>query len=279
MAFAADFALAVENVLVMAELCVLALLTSQFASDARRLNAIVLVVCFVALYSAALAVAATALFYAGIETSLLGDYGALGASDRYARIAAGFESATLLGSFCIFASAIAARDDSTLPIGLRRMTQVALAVVVVMTLSRAVLGFAAAIAIRAAYRPSQPRVVRIAAVTGVVVSVLLIVALTVGRPHVDLSDPGASSYEFATEQVDRWNFAGDGIEAFADRPLVGHGPGALTASYLYEDYRAHITPLNVAATMGIAALAALVFLIVTLQRNRRRPTTNATRSA
>jgi O-antigen ligase len=143
-------------------------------------------------------------------------------------------------------------------------------------LSRAVLGFVAAVAIRAAYRTSQSRAVRVAAVTGVVVSVLLIVALTVGRPHVDLSDPGASSYEFATEQVDRWNFAGDGIKAFADRPLVGHGPGALTASYLYEDYRVHITPLNVAATMGIPAVAALVFLIVALWRNRRRPTPIAT---
>jgi hypothetical protein len=41
-------------------------------------------------------------------------------------------------------------------------------------------------------------------------------------------------------------------------------------------FRAHFTPLNVAATMGLPALAALVFLVVVLWRERRRPTPIAT---
>ena len=41
-------------------------------------------------------------------------------------------------------------------------------------------------------------------------------------------------------------------------------------------FRAHLTPLNIAATMGLPALAAFAFLILTLWRNRRRPTPIAT---
>ena len=51
-AYAADQKLAFENVLLMVELAVLALLTSVFASDSRRLPAIGWTVCFVALYTA-----------------------------------------------------------------------------------------------------------------------------------------------------------------------------------------------------------------------------------
>lgn len=40
--------------------------------------------------------------------------------------------------------------------------------------------------------------------------------------------------------------------------------------------RAHVTLLNIAATMGIPALAAITFLIVILWRNRWRPTPIAT---
>jgi hypothetical protein len=37
-----------------------------------------------------------------------------------------------------------------------------------------------------------------------------------------------------------------------------------------------LTPLNIAATMGIPAVAALAFLLIALWRNRRRPTPIAT---
>lgn len=37
-----------------------------------------------------------------------------------------------------------------------------------------------------------------------------------------------------------------------------------------------MTPLNIAATMGLPALAAMVFLFVTLWRHRRRPIPIAT---
>jgi O-antigen ligase len=275
-AFAVDQGTAALNVLLMTELCVLALLTSEFASDSRRLNAIVLVVAFVALYTAALAVLGLALFYAGLDTSLLDAYGSLTPSDRYARIAGGFESAPLLGSFCIFASAVMAREDTTLPRRLRLATQVALAAVVVVTFSRAMIGFAAAIAIRAGYaRRHSPRA-RLAAATVVIGAVAILAVLTVGRLQVDPATPSSASYDVPGPRNGRWDHIGDGLEAFAERPLTGEGPGALTSEFEGKSFRVHVTPLNVAATMGLPALAAITFLIVTLWRNRRRPTPIAT---
>ena len=73
--YAADQGLASENVLLTVEPLVLALLTSVFASDSRRLPAIGWTVCFVALYMAVLAAVGLGLFYAGTDTSLIGAYG------------------------------------------------------------------------------------------------------------------------------------------------------------------------------------------------------------
>ena len=55
-AFAIDHGTSAANLLLMVELCILALLTSEFASDQARLNAIVLVITLVALYTGVLAV-------------------------------------------------------------------------------------------------------------------------------------------------------------------------------------------------------------------------------
>jgi hypothetical protein len=276
MLFASDRATAAENVLVMAELCILAVLTSVFASNGRRLNAIVLVVCLVALYSAALAAIGIGLFYAGMESSLVGEYGSLAPSEAYVRVAAGFESPPLLASFCIFASAVVARDDSTLPLGLRRATQVALAALVLATFSRAAIAFVAAAAIRVGYARRRSRLAVAAAASVVASAAVLTVGLTIGYLEVDPADPAQASYEVPGEENGRWDNIGDGVDAFADRPLVGHGPGALTARFDGKEFRAHMTPVNIAATMGIFALAAFVFLIVTLWRNRPRPTPIAT---
>ena len=111
----------------MFELAVLALLTSEFASERRGLRAIVVVIAGVSLVTAALAALGLALFYAGEHTSLIGAYGEqFVASDSYARVAAGFNSPALLASFCIFASAVVAREDSPLPARITTATQVAL---------------------------------------------------------------------------------------------------------------------------------------------------------
>jgi O-Antigen ligase len=274
--FAANQELGAKNVLLMAELAVIAILTSEFASDPKRLTAIVLVIALVALYTAILAFVALALFYAGVETSLLGAYGEqFVPSDNYARVAAGFASPPLLGSFCIFASAVVARQDADLPAWLRPATQAALAAGVLLTLSRAILGFAAALAIRAALAPGASRRARFAAFAFVVASIVVIGALTLGRLHLDPTRPSTVSYEVPDPHNRREAFE-TSIETLGDHPIIGEGPGSLPGENRAAPFRAHLTPLNIAATMGIPALLAATFLLLTLWRNRRPPTPSAT---
>ena len=61
-------------------------------------------------------------------------------------------------------------------------------------------------------------------------------------------------------------------ETFADHPVLGTGPGSLTGDLEGGAIRAHLTPLNVAATVGAPALAALAFAVLAIWRQRRRPT-------
>ena len=70
------------------------------------------------------------------------------------------------------------------------------------------------------------------------------------------------------------------LKTFEHHPLFGIGPGALPG--LNNDgvpFRPHFTPLNVAATLGLPALCALVAMLVLLWRTRRRPTDVALWSA
>jgi O-antigen ligase len=264
------------NGLLVLELCVLAFLTSQFTTNRRRLNAVVLVVAIVALYTAGLAVLGLGLFYAGLDSSLVGGYGALTPTDRYARVAAGFYSPALLSSFCIFASALVAHEDAEIPRRLRRAAQIALAGLVILTFSRAVIGFAAAIAIRAGFARRDSRGMRFATGAAVVVAVGLMVALTVGRLQIDPSRPTSISYAVPGQYNFRWHQVNDGLDSIAEHPLVGKGPGSLPSDAFGVPSRAHVTPLQIAVTMGLPALGAMVFLVATLWRNRRRPTPIAT---
>jgi hypothetical protein len=276
LAFASDLTLGAKTLLLMAELCVLAFLTSEFASEPGGIQAIVWTVVFVTLYTAILAVVGLALFYAHIHTSILGAYGEqYVASNRYARIAAGFESPPFLGSFCIFASALVAREDVSIPRHLRLVTQMALAALVLLTFARAIIGFAAAIAIRAGYRHRRSRRARAAAIAFVVASIAVIAALTAGRFHLDPTRPSTITYTVPDPHNRRQAFV-TSLDTLGDHPIVGEGPGSLTGLNRRAPFRAHMTALNVAATMGVPALAALTFIIVVLWRNRRRPIPIAT---
>jgi len=276
LAFANDQSLGAKTVLLMTELCVLAFLSSEFASEPARLEAIVWTVVLVTLYTVVLAIVGLILFYAGVHTSILGVYGQQYiASSRYARIAAGFESPPLLGSFCIFASALVARDDVALPKRVRLATQIALGGLVLLTFARAVIGFAAAIAIRAAYRRRDSRRARVAGTAFVIAWIAVIAALTAGRLHLDPTRPETATYSVPDPHNRRQAFV-TSLDTLGNHPFVGQGPGSLTGVNAGSPFRAHMTPLNVAATMGLPALAALTFLVITVWRNRRRPTPIAT---
>ena len=263
-----------QNLVLMAELVVLAVLTSEHAAKRERLNAIVVVVMLTSLVTAVLAVLGLALFYLDVRTSLLGLYGDLVASDRYARVAAGFYSAPLLGSFCIFASAVVAREDSDLPRRARQLTQAALALTVLLTFSRAILGFAAAAAIRVA-ASSTSRRARALALALVVGCVGVMVALTAGHLKVDPARPLSATYALGG-RGDRYETLRTSVHTLAEHPLLGTGPGSLPGKRKGEPIDAHVTPVNVAATLGVPALGVLVLFVVMLWRRRKRPTDVAT---
>lgn len=270
--FASDSQTAVVNLLIAAELVLLAAMTSSFASNRDRLRWIVLVVLGLALVTAALVLIALTLFYLGERTALLGAYGEqFISSDTYARVRAGFESPPLLGSFAIFASAVLAKGKAALPAWLYRTTQCALAAVVVATLSRAVIGFAIAFAIRFGWEHRERSAARIFATASVVAGLMVIVALTAGRLHLDPTRPATVTYE-VPDPGNRREAIATSLDTVSEHPLFGEGPGALVGENRGQPFRAHLTPLNVLATTGPLSLVALVALFVVLWRRRGRPT-------
>jgi O-antigen ligase len=219
-----------------------------------------------------LAVLALCLFYGRVPTDLVWIYGDLAPSDNYARVAAGFHSAPLLGSYCIFASAVLADRASGIPSRVRAIAQVILLVLVVVTVSRALMGFLVAAAIRFAVARGTPAA-RNLAIGAVVVSLLVAATLTVGRLNIDPSAPTSASYSVLdTSDSPRLAAVETSGETVGDRPLVGSGPGSLAGESEGAGIRAHLTPLNVAATLGLPALAALAFAIGAIWHQRRRPT-------
>jgi hypothetical protein len=66
------------------------------------------------------------------------------------------------------------------------------------------------------------------------------------------------------------------LETVSRRPLLGSGPGNPPGFNGRQPFDAHLTPLNVAATLGLPALAALVLLVAALWKDRARPTDRVT---
>jgi hypothetical protein len=266
-----------STVVVVAELAVLAVLTADLAAapDKRRMIARVIVVS--SIVTVALAIVGEIAFYAGARTGLLGGYGEqLSPSRLYARVQAGFESAPLLGSFCIFASGIVASDDAALSRRLRIGAQVSLGLLCVATISRACVGFLlAAVLRRAAAMHGRRRVLIPVAAT--VISIGFLTMLTVGRLQ---ADPGKPSVSYVVPDP------GNRREAFVTslhtlqyHPAFGIGPGALPGINHGQPFRPHFTPLNIAATLGLPALAAFSAMLWLIWRTRRRPTDIALWSA
>jgi hypothetical protein len=266
-ALASNHRLAAENVLITCELVALALMTSAVWATPVGRRAISWVVIASIVFTAALALVALALFYAGVDTSLTEAYsGYFRASNLYTRVAAGFESPPLMGSWCIFASAVVAMDVLGLARRVRLVLQVTLGVLSLVTLSRAFIGFVVALGLRT-WRGADAGAKRAAAAV-VAIGVVAMVALTVAPLSLSPLRP-ASSHE---DKNPRLATIETSARTFWHHPIVGEGPGTLTAKWQDSPYRAHFTPLNVAATSGLPALLALGAVVVVLWRGRRRAT-------
>jgi hypothetical protein len=209
------------------------------------------------------------LSFFGRITPLVGTCGDL-LPGPLSRAQAGFPHPNLLASWCVFASGALAREDAGLSRTGRRVAQAALATTVVLTTSRAILAYALAAAVRHATTPSRRRAAwALAAV--LVLAMLALTAFNVTfyplRPWDARVLPGPSA---------RLEAATTSMETLAVHPLLGTGPGTSPGRRGTEPFDAHLTPLNVAATMGLPALAALALVVVSIWRARARPTDLAT---
>ena len=102
--------------------------------------------------------------------------------------------------------------------------------------------------------------------------------LTVGRLQLDPLKPPTISYVVPDPGNRREAFV-TSLTTLEHHPLFGIGPGALPGLNAGAPFRAHFTPLNVAATLGLPALCALIAMFVLLWPSRRRPTDVALWSA
>ena len=253
----------------MAMLAALFVLSSEMMSRPGMPAAVGRTVAATAFLAALAAMAGVALALLGRTTPLVTSCGDFLAG-TVPRAQAGFPHPNLLASFCVFASAIVAREDAGLPRRVRLAVQAALAAAVLLTASRAILAFALAAAIRHATTPRRRRFAQLAAAVLVVATVALSahnLVLNPLRPWqarvVDVPSP-------------RLMAAVTSLETLGHHPLVGTGPGGLPGLRGRKPFQAHLTPLNVAATLGLPALGALLLLVAALWRERERPTDRTT---
>ena len=176
----------------------------------------------------------------------------------------------------VIAPGITASSDAALPPRLQIGAQISLGLLCAATLSRGLIGFMFAVLLRWSAAMTGRRrwvIPTVAAVVGLGV----IAALTVGRLHLNPVQPATISYAVPDPGNRREAFV-TSLKTLEHHPLFGIGPGALPGVNAGA-FRAHFTPLNVASTVGLPALAALIAMFVLLWRGRRRPTDVALWSA
>lgn len=262
-----------SKLLGVAELCVLTFITSDLASRQGVSRSIARTVAITSLVTAAAAIAGLVLFYAGVNSPLIGIYGELEPSPWYARVQGGTYNPNLLASFAIFASAIVARRVGELPAWLRRVTVAALWITVCLTFSRGILGFALAAVIRGARTPRR----RVSAAVCAVGFLSIIILLTIWKPSINPSHPLDMRFESIASS--RYQAASSSLETLVTHPLFGSGLGTSPGRYRDVPFDAHCTPINIAATLGIPALIAFSAMVTLLWRSRKRPTDTALWSA
>ena len=252
----------------VAMLVALMVVTSELARRSGMPRAIGLTVAITSVLVAVAAVVGVGLSVTGRLTFLVGTCGDLLPGPLW-RAQAGFSHPNLLASYCIFASGVVAWPSAGLSRRLRRLAQVAITLTILLTFSRAILGFALAAAIRGATTPARRRWVwGLAAVLVVAVLGLTVVNVTFtpARPWELQVQPGPSP---------RLEAATTSLDTLAAHPLLGTGPGSSPGWKGALMFDAHLTPLNIAATLGLPALLGFLLVPIALWRARRRPTDRA----
>jgi hypothetical protein len=261
-----DPILGLPKLIGVAELCLLTVITADLASRPGFYPWITKAIALTSLLSAAAAISGLLLFYSGTHSSLIGIYGELPASPWYARVQAGTYNPNLLASFCIFGAGIVSSRDAGLPLWLRRSALAALWATVFLTFSRGILGFVLAAVIRNA---TTKRRRAIAAVCAASFGVILL-GLTVWKPTVNLTHPLETHFDRRTSS--RYEAASTALQTLVGHPILGTGLGTHPGQFLGVPFDSHLTPLNIAATLGLPALIVFTLLISFLWRRRKHPT-------
>jgi hypothetical protein len=249
----------------LAELAALMVVTSDLASRAALPRRIALVTAGTTLLAALAAISGEALFYLDISTPFIGSYGDL-VPGRYARAQAGLTHPNLLASFLVFAWAATGQRDARLSSRLLRVTRAAIVIAAGLTFSRGVLALLLAILVARATTPARRWCARVFACAAAAVIVLLSVR-TLG---IDPTRP--LDAQFGDGAPSRRQAFVSSLQTLRERPWTGVGPGASPGSVRGVAFDAHFTPLNVAATLGLPALAAFLAIPVLLWRGRALPT-------
>lgn len=250
-------------------LAALFVVTSELSSRPGMPAAIGRTVAATSLLTAVAAVVGVVLSAFGAITPLVGTCGDL-LPGPLSRAQAGFPHPNLLASFCVFGYGVVSREDSGLSPRVKRVVVAALALTVLLTTSRAILAFALAAAIRGASTPARRR---FAWGLGAAL-VAAMIGLTLTNPTFQPLKPWAITWR--AEPSVRLQSATTSLETLAAHPLTGSGLGSSPGRRGSLAFDAHLTPLNVAATLGLPALAGLAFAVFCLWRARARPTDLAT---
>jgi len=249
----------------MAMLVALMVVTSELASRPGVSRAIVITVAATSVLTAALAIVGVALSATGRITALVGTCGDL-LPGPLSRAQAGFSHPNLLASFCVFASGVVAWKEGGLSRRVRTIVQVLLGVTVLLTVSRAIFAFALAAAIRAATTPQR----RAYAQTLAVVLVAAMVVLTLWNITFPVAQPW--NVQMRPTPSVRLEAATTSLQTLVAHPWLGSGPGTSPGLRGPLAFDAHLTPLNVAATLGLPALVGFLAVPFALWRSRGRPT-------
>ena len=252
----------------LAELLMLAVITSDLARRPHFPRAMAWTLAISCIVVASASLLGLALFYAGVWTPLIGLYGDhLVPSSWYARVRSVSGGPNVLASFCTFAAAVISAKNPALPRRLERLTQWALSLTVALTISHGILGFILAATIRKAgtqIRKIFALVLGIAFVIPVSSLIFLNLSLDPVQPWGSRVDPARPS--------GRWQTVTSTLETIREHPLWGLGPGTPPGRFYGMPYDAHMTLLDIAGTLGIPAAVAFVGLFALLWRRRARPT-------
>jgi len=253
----------------LAMLVALLVVTSDMMGRPGMPSAVGRTLALTSLLTAVAAAVGVALSYFGKITPLVGTCGDL-LPGPLSRAQAGLPHPNLLASWCVFASGALAREDAGLSRSWRRLAQAALAITVVLTTSRAILGFGLAAAIRGATTPSRRRL------AGGLAGALVVAMAALTLVNVTFNPLRPWDLRLREGPSVRLQSATSSFQTLLAHPVLGTGPGTSPGRRGSLPFDAHLTPLNVAATLGLPALAGLAFAVVALWRARSRPTDLAT---